>query len=85
MEKSANFRKGFQEIQENILTMGGMVTEAINRSIENANTLVGRVRQGLEEEASRVRIPAGAPQRTPPDLSALSPREKIQYAIGGKR
>ena len=34
MEKSANFRKGFQEIQENILTMGGTVTEAINRSIE---------------------------------------------------
>jgi phosphate transport system protein len=34
MEKSANFRKGFQEIQENILTMGGAVTEAINRSIE---------------------------------------------------
>ncbi len=34
MEKSATFRKGFQEIQENILTMGGTVTEAINRSIE---------------------------------------------------
>ncbi len=34
MEKSANFRKGFQEIQDKVLTMGGTVTEAINRSIE---------------------------------------------------
>jgi len=37
----------------------------------------------MEEEVSKARIPAGAPQRVPPDLSALSPREKIQYAIGG--
>ncbi len=34
MEKSATFRKGFQEIQDKVLTMGGAVTEAINRSIE---------------------------------------------------
>ena len=34
MEMSATFRKGFQEIQDNILAMGGMVTEEINRSIE---------------------------------------------------
>ncbi len=70
-------------ILEELIT--GDTVETINHSLENANTLVGRVRQGLEEEVSRVRIPAGAPQRTPPDLSALSPREKIQYAIGGKR
>jgi len=34
MEKSATFRKGFQEIQDKVLIMGGAVTEAINRSIE---------------------------------------------------
>jgi phosphate transport system protein len=34
MEMSATFRKGFQEIQDNVLAMGGMVTEEINRSIE---------------------------------------------------
>ena len=63
----------------------GDTVEAINQSLENAGTLISKVRQGLEEEASRVRVPAGAPQRAPLDLSALSPREKIQYAIGGKR
>jgi len=30
-------------------------------------------------------VPAGAPGRRASDLSALSPREKIQYAIGGKK
>jgi len=63
----------------------GDTIEAVNESLENARALVGRVRQGMEEEASRMRVPAGAPQRTPLDLSVLSPREKIQYAIGGKR
>lgn len=63
----------------------GDTIEAVNESLENARALVGRVRQGMEAEASRMRVPAGAPQRTPLDLSVLSPREKIQYAIGGKR
>jgi uncharacterized coiled-coil protein SlyX len=57
--------------------------EAINQSLESAQDLVSKVKAGLEVEASRTRVPAGAPERTPPDLSALSPREKIQYAIGG--
>ena len=34
MEMSASFRKGFQEIQDKVMTMGGMVTKEINRSIE---------------------------------------------------
>ena len=34
MEKSAGFRKGFQEIQDKILAMGDMVTKEINRSVE---------------------------------------------------
>jgi len=63
----------------------GDTIESINESLNKAKTLISRVRQGLETEISGARIPAGAPQRTPPDLSALSPREKIQYAIGGKK
>ena len=59
--------------------------EEIDASLEKAKSLIVKVRQGLEEEVAATRVPAGAPQRTPLDLSALSPREKIQYAIGGKR
>ena len=61
----------------------GDTVEQVNESLKNARALVDRVRQEMEAEASKTRIPAGAPQRAPLDLSALSPREKIQYAIGG--
>ena len=59
--------------------------EAIDRSVKDAQTLIDKVRKELEAEIAGARVPAGAPQRTPLDLSALSPREKIQYAIGGKQ
>ncbi len=62
----------------------GDTVEQVNESLKNAQALVDRVRQEMEAEASKIRIPAGAPQRAPLDLSALSPREKIQYAIGGR-
>ncbi len=65
--------------------INGDTIEAINESISKAKALVSKVRQGLETEISLAKVPAGAPERTSPDLSALSPREKIQYAIGGKR
>ncbi len=75
-------------VQFNPEVLGELVTgdtiEAINESLEEAKTLISRVRQGLEAEITAGKVPAGAPVRTPPDLSALSPREKINYAIGGK-
>ena len=70
-------------ITEELVT--GDTIEAIDQSLEKAKSLIAKIRQELEEEASRSKVPAGAPQRAPIDLSALSPREKIQYAIGGKR
>jgi uncharacterized coiled-coil protein SlyX len=65
--------------------ISGDTIESLNESLEKARSLIGRVRQGLETEIALARVPAGAPERRPPDLSALSLREKIQYAIGGKR
>ncbi|MFC1921321.1 hypothetical protein ACFLYQ_06330 [Chloroflexota bacterium] len=60
----------------------GDTIEAVNESLDKAKVLVSRVRQGVEAGISLAKVPAGAPERTSPDLSALSPREKIQYAIG---
>ncbi len=71
------------EVLEELIT--GDSVEAINESLREAQTLVSRVRQGLETEITLARVPAGAPERTSPDLSTLSPREKIQYALGGKQ
>ncbi len=74
-------------VVEELIT-GNTITE-INQSLENAKTILAKVREGIEEEIAHEiasgKVPAGAPVRAPLDLSALSPREKIQYAIGGKR
>jgi predicted RNase H-like nuclease (RuvC/YqgF family) len=60
----------------------GDIVEEVDESLKKARALVERVRQEIEAEASKTRIPAGAPPRAPLDLSALSPREKIKYAMG---
>jgi chromosome segregation ATPase len=65
--------------------ISGDTIESVNESLEKARSLIGRVKQGLETEIASGRVPAGAPERRSPDLSALSPREKIQYGIGGKK
>jgi chromosome segregation ATPase len=61
----------------------GETIEEISESVKSARALVERVKQEVGAENARVRVPAGAPQRTPLDLSALSPREKIKYAMEG--
>ncbi|MDD4859837.1 MAG: hypothetical protein PHR56_06505 [Dehalococcoidales bacterium] len=66
------------------LITGNTINE-INESLQKARTIIERVKQEIEAEASKTRVPAGAPQRSPPDISALSPREKIQFAIGGNK
>ncbi len=65
--------------------IAGDTIEAIDESLANAHSLIDKVRQGMEAEIAQAKVPAGAPQRTPLDLSALSSREKIQYAVGGNR
>ena len=61
----------------------GETIEEIDTSRQQALALIDKVRQEMEAEASNMRIPGGAPARTPVDLTGLSAREKIRYAIGG--
>ena len=70
-------------VPEELIT--GDSIEAIDKSVAAAQTLVEKVRKELEAEIAGTRVPAGAPLRTPVDLSALSPQEKIQHAIGERR
>ena len=63
----------------------GESIEEIDASLASAQVLIDRVRQELGAEIAAAKIPAGAPLRTPLDFSALSPKEKIQYAIGERR
>jgi hypothetical protein len=62
----------------------GATIDEINASVISSRALVEKVKQEVGAENARVRVPAGAPQRTLPDLSALSAREKIKYAMEGK-
>jgi len=66
------------------LVAGGSIA-AVTESLAKAKSLLGKVRKSVEKEISRTRVPIGAPGRQAPDLSALTPREKINYGIGGKR
>jgi uncharacterized coiled-coil protein SlyX len=65
--------------------VSGESIEEIDASFARAQALIERVRQELGVEIAAAKVPAGAPLRTPLDLSALSPKEKIQYAIGERR
>jgi hypothetical protein len=55
--------------------------EEIDGSLTKAKLLVGKIRQGLESEIAAARIPGGAPVRSEPDISGLSPIEKIKYSM----
>jgi uncharacterized coiled-coil protein SlyX len=61
--------------------IAGETIEEIDESVKKARAVMERVRQEMEAEAARTRIPAGAPPRSAPDLSGLTAREKIKYAM----
>ena len=86
-EAVASYRAAVVQANPEVIEelISGDTIEAVNESLSQAKLLVSKVREGVEAEISLARVPAGAPERTSPDLSGLSPREKIQYAIGGKR
>ncbi|MBI2855418.1 MAG: hypothetical protein HYX93_01050 [Chloroflexi bacterium] len=62
------------------LVKGATVTE-IDASLAQARQMVERVRSQLEAQASQERVPLGAPARSAPNLSVLSPQEKILLGL----
>jgi len=58
----------------------GATIADIDAAVAGARALVDKVQAGLEASAAAV-VPPGAPVRTGPDLSSMSPKEKIAYAI----
>jgi len=55
--------------------------EEIDQQLEAAQKVVVQLREKLEAEARPARVPAGAPARRAPDLSTLSPTEKIKLGL----
>ena len=62
----------------------GASVEAVQESLERARQMVAQVRGRLEAQTSMERTPMGAPARSAPDMSALSPQEKITMGLSGR-
>jgi fused signal recognition particle receptor len=59
----------------------GDTLEEVDASLEAARAVVGRVRSLSKARSESARAPAGAPPRAAPDLSGMSPEEKIRYGL----
>ena len=66
------------------LVSGATIAE-IDASVDKAIAIVGKIKEGLGKETQTVTVPAGAPGRTPPDLSAMTTKEKINHGINARR
>ena len=60
---------------------GADALDEIDQQFEAAQRVVDQLRGKLEEEKQSVRVPVGSPPRRPPDLSGLSPTEKIKLGL----
>jgi chromosome segregation ATPase len=65
--------------------IGGDTIDAVKASVEKAGVLVGKVKEGLEAQASALSqlsvVPAGAPARSPISTEGLSTKEKINLGL----
>ena len=64
--------------------IAGETIEEIDASVEKGKAIVESVKEAMEAEASRAKVPAGAPARGEISLEGLSPREKIAAGIQQK-
>ena len=65
--------------------IGGDTIEDVKAFVDKANALVGKVKEGLEAQASALSqlsvVPAGAPARTGQSTEGLSTKEKINIGL----
>ena len=67
------------EVPEDLVK--GDTPEEVDASFAAARRVVERIKERLETQTNIERVPAGAPARSLPDLSSLSPAEKIAYGL----
>lgn len=59
----------------------GATVEEVKASLARTNKLVANIQESLSKQAAAASVPAGAPQRTGPDISAMSTTEKINLGL----
>jgi hypothetical protein len=84
-EEVAAYKEMVQQANPGLIAgmVKGVTIDEISDSVKSARALVEKVKQEVAAENAKVRVPAGAPQRTPLDLSGLTSREKIKFAMDG--
>ena len=68
---------------EDVLT--GETIADVDAAMGRVLDLAGKVRSRIEAEIKSVAVPPGAPERSGPDLSSLTPREKIKMGLEEKK
>ena len=53
--------------------------------LASARDLASRVRSHIEDQTQAARVPAGAPNRRPPGISAMTPEQKIRYGLAQRQ
>ena len=79
----ASYRKlaiGSNPIFSEDLITGSTIAE-IDASVQKVNGLAAGIKTRIEAELKDTIIPAGAPERSGPDNSGMSPREKIKQGL----
>jgi chromosome segregation ATPase len=59
----------------------GTTVEEVKASLARTNKLVANVQESLAKQAVASVVPAGAPQRTGPDVEGMSTKEKINLGL----
>ncbi len=59
---------------------GNSISE-INAAMTRVKDLAAKVRSKIEADIKSISVPAGAPERSGPDTSGMTAREKISHAI----
>ena len=59
----------------------GTTVEEVKVSLNRANKLVANVQESLSKQVAAASVPAGAPQRTGPDVEGMSTKEKINLGL----
>ncbi len=61
--------------------ISGSTIDEVKASLATANELVSAVKEAVAEQTRTIAVPAGAPARGAPHLSAMSSREKITLGL----
>ena len=89
-ESESRAREAVQRLRQSVLErepelpqeliVGDTVTD-LDAAVARARQTVAQVRQHLEQQAQTQRVPAGAPVRGGPDVSAMTAGEKIRAGL----